>query len=1631
MAKSLFLLLVANELLIAVPTGIQVTEGFAEISPLENGLHIEQLSDRAILHWEDFSIASGERVHFQQPGVDSAILNRVSSSIPSEIHGTLTANGQVFLLNPQGILVGPEGVIQTNGFIASTLNLEDVQFLSGGELHFVGESVGVVQNLGKIDGGAGNVFLIGTDVQNGGELRAGYSGVAGGSDVLIKPSGSERIFVRGSGRIVNEGMIEGLTAELKACGGNPYPLAIRQDGVIRANAIEEKEGRIFLRAFSGKTAIAGEMEAERGQIQIVSEEIHLEPSAEISVNAGQLGNGGSVEVIARDNLIIEGFVTARGGDEGGDGGFIEFSAAHFDFLRAIDMSAPKGKGGHLLLDPFDIAFANADPGGTFSWVDVSGTSTLIPALNMGAVTVTTAMSGGGFFTYNNVGPMGQPGDIVIFDPFTVAGAFDLTLIADHDITVNAAVINSGGGGFSFQATNDITFNFGITTTGTTGSITVNATNDVFINSTLHTTMGNLAGTGFIDVTAGNNIDLGTTGVCIVDNSNSPLTFLAGNNFIINSGNNPASICALTTFGQPISITATAGTITDFGCTVNCIGGNFTMQTMGAGDITMTGAVTSGQVLVQAGAGGSLWLGNSAANVSTQSTAFAEGGMTSSPVTFQGDNITIRGGAGVFQPFNVSNHSDFTAHAVNGNFVLLGGDGMGSLCDIRSAVAGATYLITATGAATIQGGAGDNSHVDFGPTGLAGGTGVLDITTGTTLSILAGAGAGSNADCRGSSGTWMVGADFLLQGGPGPGTTSLVNCYMDNANATQTILTVLGNLQSTGGLQTANSTTLQWANTQFTIMGNLSSTGGMGMQATSGIEFDNLVGNTSTVGTFLLCQGGVGDDADGDIFLRSTSNGLVSITTDATVTGGIGERARAQLGLGDVTLDVGNILLVQGVTGLANIDLSSDPVFLLVHNFANFLGGAGGTDPQSTGAAQASGDADFQFEVGDPIIPGSGTLTMTAGTGVDASAFIIQALLDGPIIQRVYTLLDVSINASVATTASSGIFLISGIFGGEQRVEAGGNIVVNGVGSASQNGILGEVLINPMFPVDGPGPNSFVRSLNLITSTNGMGISGIENIGVTFPLLAPPPGSSFSTGNVLIQAGGDITLSSAITAGSTTGTFNAAQTLTIQANTQFPMGALWPGNLILGMSPASTFPPGQGALTGNTGALATTVDLTTFQGNISIFSGDTDTLLSPVDFNLGAIANDFTITTTSGNILIDGFTNINVGQPLTTIGNPALVLPATAQLFARTLNSINLNSSLTVTGGGFGISLIADSSSTGVGLIDQTAGIVTASQISFSAAQGIANSVLANLALQTSGGTINALNTLTGQLNLENTVVGSNSTDIFATLANGTGAANTGRDVYFAQHGGTSLFVTGALADGDLSLLVYDGSANLTIDGLARAGQHVIGMAFNDMTLTVNGSVRAAENVTLIVDEATGPIFGGSTFSNLSTVGGVISDLAADNIAIYASSGPQAPAGLTAFNLITFGNLTTLPTWDETEPDGLITKYATSWQAGGPFHGPGFGTNYVPGTGVFGSAVVWYKIVPFVPPLDLGFQQQVFQAISLLDELKKWGEEISFSISESDSTLFRTFFFVEDVKRQHLAKDIYERSTRRKFVDDSI
>ncbi|WP_459252510.1 two-partner secretion domain-containing protein [Paraburkholderia strydomiana] len=249
-----------------LPQGGTFVRGQGAMSIGTTSLTIVQSSSRGVIDWHSFSIGNGNTVAFSNGA--GATLNRITGGDPSSIFGKLTATGSLYLINPQGILVGPSGVVSTGGrFVASTLDICNDAFIQGGDaLTLSGTSDASVINLGRISSSGGDVFLIARQaVINAGTVKApsGTVELAAGETVLLQDSASSRqVFVQAGsqGTVANKGFITAAQVSLQAADGNVYALA-GSGTRIRATGTASRDGHVWLVAESGRVEQRGTISA--------------------------------------------------------------------------------------------------------------------------------------------------------------------------------------------------------------------------------------------------------------------------------------------------------------------------------------------------------------------------------------------------------------------------------------------------------------------------------------------------------------------------------------------------------------------------------------------------------------------------------------------------------------------------------------------------------------------------------------------------------------------------------------------------------------------------------------------------------------------------------------------------------------------------------------------------------------------------------------------------------------------------------------------------------------------------------------------------------------------------------------------------------------------------------------------------------------------------------------------------------------------------------------------------------------------------------------------------------------------------------------------------------------------------
>jgi filamentous hemagglutinin family protein len=373
------------------PLGGQVVSGKGHITQSGDTTTIQQSSQNLFLDWLSFDVGSDETVNFVQPSSNAVAVNEIFSTNGSQILGHLNANGEVWLINPNGIIFGQSAEVNVGGLVASTLNNVSQ---SGNTVSFSGDGVGSVVNAGTINAATGgSVALLGNHVGNQGTITAKLGTVAlgAGSAVTLTFSGNSLVRMQVDQSTLktlaeNGGMIQadGGTVILSA-GAKDALLAsvVNNTGVIEAHTVENHDGTIEL--LGGMTT-------------------------------GTVNVGGTLDASA---------------PEGGDGGLIETNAAHVAVANdaKVTTTASKGLFGTWLIDPTDLTVAAS--GG-----DITGAA-LSHELDETSVTL---QSSNGHTPVTDGGP---GGNINVNDTVSWSANTTLTLIAAKSVNVNSNITASG------------------------------------------------------------------------------------------------------------------------------------------------------------------------------------------------------------------------------------------------------------------------------------------------------------------------------------------------------------------------------------------------------------------------------------------------------------------------------------------------------------------------------------------------------------------------------------------------------------------------------------------------------------------------------------------------------------------------------------------------------------------------------------------------------------------------------------------------------------------------------------------------------------------------------------------------------------------------------------------------------------------------------------------------------------------------------------------------------------------------------------------------------------------------------------------------------------------------------------
>ena len=301
----------------------------------ESERHINQTSQNAIINWNSFNIGTGETVKFIQPNSSSISLDRVTGGLgPSQIFGTLTANGQVFLINLNGVLIGRGGVINTGGFLATTSGIKNSDFMAGRyNFGIAGRPDASIVNLGRITAAnSGFAALVGPGARNSGVITAnlGTVALASGNTFTLDLYGDKLIQLAPGDSIASK--------VIDVSTGKPLSSLVSNDGAIKANG-----GRILLTAAAARQVVDS----------VINNTGVLEANT-VGTRAGRIVLGAATAATKpsgapRQTVRLSGTVSASGRSKGGTGGTVQVTGENIQVTAAnIDVSGDAG-GGKVLL----------------------------------------------------------------------------------------------------------------------------------------------------------------------------------------------------------------------------------------------------------------------------------------------------------------------------------------------------------------------------------------------------------------------------------------------------------------------------------------------------------------------------------------------------------------------------------------------------------------------------------------------------------------------------------------------------------------------------------------------------------------------------------------------------------------------------------------------------------------------------------------------------------------------------------------------------------------------------------------------------------------------------------------------------------------------------------------------------------------------------------------------------------------------------------------------------------------------------------------------------------------------------------------------------------------------------------
>ena len=1467
---------------LAGPQGGTVVAGQATITqPTSTSQVINQTTNKAIIDWKSFSIATGEKVRFNQPSTTSVTLNRVTGYDPSYILGEMSSNGKIFLVNPYGVVFGAGARVDVGGLVASTLSIANSDFLASRyNLTSVNPDApaqrGEVRNEGTISAPGGMVVLVGPSVSNTGTIVAngGRVGMAAANAVSIDVEGDGLLFFQTSAteaknRLEQLGRIQadGGSIEMRAAARGAFAdTVLNMAGIVQAKTIGSRGGRIVIDGGGeGITVVSGRLDAsglaagERGGDVIVqgqkvlidrgalvdasgdagggrirvggdfqganpdvrnAEGTIVMPGSELRADALTQGDGGKVVIWSDGSTTFNGIVMARGGALAGDGGSVETSGKHGLSISVgqVTASAAAGKPGTWLLDPDNIIVA------------VDGVATT--------------------------------SDVETF-----------VVNSGTTQTIAPAVLNNAGTNVVLQALDDITFTDPVNLTTAAAGLTAQAGRSILVNSTITTNNGAIV-LRAVDPASGAADTAGQLTIGAALNSGTaPVTLrTAGTAGIAVAAGVTAGQLTLTTANAPVQ--QTAGTLTISGLTTISAGtggvtlGSTTNRLTGAISSSGTGAVSlTNSIATQLGAIGATGVGNAA----------------SLSVTASNDAVSQTGPA-----------------FVAGTTAIAAGSGAVSLTSATNELAGAVSS-TGTGAVTLV----NDVPTQLGAIGATGGGNAVASLSVTT----------SNDAVTQSAAAFVAGTTTIAAGS---GTVTL---------------SAVGN-ELTGAISSTGSGAVALANSIATQLGAIGASGvgnfAASLSVTTSSDAVTQSADAFVAGAAIVNAGSgdvtlarVGNDFQGTV---SLSGGALSIADandlDITALVSGSDKSVTAIAQGTLSLPNGNIDV-----GTGNLDLRSLGGALaipgnLTAQDVTLVGSSGlnlSKDVTATGNLTLGATNNAIAQSGGGVLQIAGTTTAAAGSGA--------VMLDKNTNQLAGA---ISSTGTGAVTIVNSVGTQLGAIGasGVGNAAASLNVSTNNVAvtQSADAFVAGATIIdagtaNVTLPRSG---NDFQGTVSL--TGGALSVRDANNLNVT--LLANDNDKSITAiaqGVLTVPAGaidasnGNLDLRSLGGALSTPGVLTAQDvTLVGSGGLTLANNVTATGNLSLGatdsaitQSGGSVLVAGTTTTAAGTGAVTLNTAGNQMAGAISSTGTGAVTIVNSIATQLGAIgasgvgnaAASLSVTTSNdavtqnADVFVAGATVVSAGTGDITLARGGNDFQGTVSLTGGTLSVRDTNdldvTALVVNGANKSITAIAQGTLTlPVGAINAGTGDLDLRSLGGSLATP---GVLTATNITLTGGT-----GLTVANNLNATNVSLNATNASITESAGAVITATGATTFAAGSGAVTL--------NQANILNSVGGTGGTVSVNEASVDGVVLGATNATTLTVTTTQAGApvtQNAPLIVSGTTtvnttggGAVTladTGNNFGSLAATAGAVSVSAGNAIVLDAISAPSLVVNTSAGN----------------------------------------------------------------------------------------------------------------------------------------